>query len=362
MKFFRPLRPLVYGWLAAFLGWGLVSLTLGINFVGGTDIPWTEALRAGIRDQLPWAILTPLLVRFANRQLIDGSTWKRNLPLHLLAGIVIIWGFHQWKLMIDPGPGPHRRPAPISRRDIERPGPPLSPPPAAWDFFHFVSVEIPIYVMIITGAHALRFYRRAERRTGQLARARLNALQTQLHPHFLFNTLNTIAGLVHKQPDKAESVVHMLSDLLRYSLKANPEAEISLLREIEFVEKYLAIMHVRFEDRIGYELQVAPNTLAASVPTLVLQPIVENAIKHGLEPKPEGGKIAIRAWCDSEVLYLKVSDTGVGLKDPAAIQEGVGLTTTRERLREFYGNAASLKIQGQGGTTVSITLPFRLLK
>src|SRR5207244_1647281 len=109
---------------------------------------------------------------------------------------------------------------------------------------------------------------------------------------------------------------------------------------IEFVEKYLAVMHVRFEDRVRYDLQVAPNTLAAAVPTLLLQPIVENAIKHGLEGTPEGGQIAIRAWCDSASLYLQVSDTGVGLKDPAKMREGVGLKTTRDRLREFYGDAA----------------------
>src|SRR4051812_38012242 len=107
MKFFRPLRPLVLGRLVSFLAWSLVALVLGINFVGGTDIPWTAALRAAIRDQLPWAILTPLVFRLANRQLIDGRSWKRTLPLHLVVGALIILGIHEWKLLIDPGPGPH---------------------------------------------------------------------------------------------------------------------------------------------------------------------------------------------------------------------------------------------------------------
>src|SRR5438477_5521111 len=220
MNFFRPLRPLLLGWVFSFLAWGLVALVLGLNFVGGTDIPWTLALSAAIRDQLPWAVLTPLLFRFANRHLIDESTWKRAVPIHLLVAIAVIWGIHQWKILVDSGPGPHRRPPPISRGDVgPHPPRPLAPPPPAWDFFHFASVEIPIYIMIITAAHTLRFYRRAEIRAGQLARARLQALQAQLQPHFLFNTLNTIAGLVHNSPDKADSLLTMLGDLLRFWLK-----------------------------------------------------------------------------------------------------------------------------------------------
>jgi two-component system LytT family sensor kinase len=364
MKFFVPLRPLLKGWLLSLLGWGLVGVALGVNFVGGTDIPWTRALHASIRDQLPWAILTPLVFRFTNRHLIDKSSWKQTVPVHLLLATLIIWSFHQWKAFIDPvGPGPHRPPPTLAKDLDPRAPPPLTEqPPPAWDFFHFASVEIPIYIMIVSAAHTLHFYRRSEMRAGQLARARLQALQTQLRPHFLFNTLNTIAGLVHKAPDKAESVVQMLSDLLRFSLKANPEAEVSLLREIEFAEKYLAIMHVRFDDRVQYELQISPNALPASIPALLLQPIIENAIRHGLESKPEGGKITIRAWCDASLLYLQVSDTGVGVVAPDKIQEGVGLKSTRARLREFYGQAASLEIQSDGGMTVAITIPFRSIE
>jgi two-component system, LytTR family, sensor kinase len=360
MKFFTPVRPLLKGWLLSFLGWGLVGVVLCLNFIAGTGAPWTRALHSSIRDQLPWAILTPLVFRFTNRHLIDKSSWKRAVPLHLLLATLIIWSIHQWKELIDPtGPGPHRPPPTLTQDpDPRTPG----PPPPAWDFFHFASVEIPIYIMIVSAAHTLRFYRRSEMRAGQLARARLQAIQTQLRPHFLFNTLNTIAGLVHRAPDKAESVVQMLSDMLRFSLKANPEAEISLRDEIEFAEKYLAIMHVRFDDRVRYEFQISPNALSASIPTLLLQPIIENAIKHGLESKPEGGTITIRAWCDPTFLYLQVSDTGVGITVPDRLSEGVGLASTRARLREFYGDEASLKIQSDGGTTVAITIPFRSIK
>jgi hypothetical protein len=353
---------LLYGWFLSFAGWGLVAFVLGLNFVRSTNIPWTHALHAAIRDQLPWAVLTPLIFRFAARHLIDHPNWQRNLALNLLIGMIVIWGIHQWKVFIDPaGPGPHHRPT-ISAGDLQPFGSePLPPPPSGWDFFHFASVEIPIYLMIISAAHTLHFYRRAEMRSGQLARARLQALQMQIHPHFLFNTLNTIAGLIHRAPDKAETVVQMLGDLLHFLLRANPESEIPLEREVDFIEKYLAIMHVRFDERVRYELQIAPDTFAASVPALLLQPIVENAIKHGLEAKPQGGKVTIKAQRDMDFLNLRVSDTGVGIRNVEGVVEGIGLTSTRARLQEFYGDAASLEIFSDAGTTVSIQVPFRLI-
>lgn len=360
IDFFRPIRPLVYGWLLSFAGWGLVALVLGLNFVGGTNLAWMQALHASIRDQLPWAVLTPLIFRFTTRHLIDDVNWKRNLALHVITGAAVIWAIHQWKVLADPvGPGPHRRAfisPPGFNSEIERQ---VGPPPA-WDFFHFTSVEIPIYLMIISAAHTLHFYRRAEMRSGQLARARLQALQTQIHPHFLFNTLNTIAGLIHTAPDKAESVVQMLGDLLHFLLRATPASEIPLQREIAFIEKYLAIMHIRFDDRVRYEFQIAHDTLTASVPALLLQPLVENAIKHGLEGKVNGGKVTIQAHREMNFLHLRVSDTGVGIRNLSEVVEGIGLSSTRARLQEVYGDGASVEIFSESGATVLITLPFRL--
>ena len=362
MRFFRPFAPLLKGWVLSFLGWGLAAFLLGLNFVGGTDIPWTRALQAGIRDQLPWALLTPLVFRFASRFPLDRANWKKRLVPHLLLCALTIWGIHEWKVLIDPGPGPHRRPAPISARDLEPPeAQRLAPPPPAWDFFHFASVEIPIYVMIVSAAHTLHFYRRAEIRAGQLAAARLQVLRGQLQPHFLFNTLNTIAGLIHKAPDKADSVLTMLSDLLRFSLEANSAGQVPLARELEFTEKYLAIMHVRYEDRVRYEFQIAPNTLDACVPIFLLQPLVENAIKHGIEPNPAGGQINIRAWRDADLLRLSVSDTGRGMPQPQASKERIGLSSTRVRLRELFGHAAELNLRDGKGVTVEIAIPFRTL-
>lgn len=333
MKFFRPFTPLLGAWALSFLGWGLVGFVLGVNFVGGTDIPWTEALHASIRDQLPWALLTPLVFRFATRHLIDRGTWIKNLLLNSLVGGLVFWGIHQWKILVDPGPG--------------------------WDFFHFASVQIPIYVMMVTAAHTLRFYRRAEIRAGQLARARLQALQAQLQPHFLFNTLNTIAGLVHKSPDKADSVLTMLGDLLRFSLETSGETQVPLQHEIEFTEKYLEIMRVRYGERVRYEFQIARDVRSASVPALLLQPLVENAVKYAIEPNTDRGKIDICASHDGNFVRLSVADTGPGIPRGALLKEGIGLSTTRARLHELYGEQGALETDNESGFTITIKIPFR---
>jgi len=360
VKFFRPFIPLLRGWALSFLGWGMVGFVLGVNFVGGTDIPWTEALHASIRDQLPWALLTPLVFRFATRHLIDRGAWIKNLMLHSLVGGLVIFGIHQWKILVDPRPGPHRHSPQLSAKNFgPQAEPPLEPPPSGWDFFHFASVEIPIYVMIVTAAHTLRFYRRAEIRSGQLASAHLQALQAQLQPHFLFNTLNTIAGLVHKSPDKADSVLTMLSDLLRFSLETSGETQVPLQHEIEFTEKYLAIMRVRYGERVRYEFQIAQDALCACVPALLLQPLVENAVKYAIEPSPDRGKIDIRARRDGNFLRLSVSDTGPRNPHAAPLKEGIGLSTTRARLHELYGEQSSLEIDNESGFTAKIKIPFR---
>jgi two-component system, LytTR family, sensor kinase len=360
VKFFHPIIPLLKGWVLSFVGWGMVGVVLGVNFVSGTDIPWTAALHASIRDQLPWVILTPLVFRFATRHLIDHENWIKNLLLLSLGGTLVIWGIHQWKILVDPGSGSHRHPLAISAKDL---GPQaeleLEPPPSGWDFFHFASVEIPIYVMIVSAAHTLRFYRRAEIRSGQLASARLQALQAQLQPHFLFNTLNTIAGLVHKSPDKADSVLTMLSELLRFSLETSGDTQVPLQQEIAFTEKYLNIMRVRYEEQVRYEFQIAQDVFCACVPALLLQPLVENAIKYAIEPSPDRGRIDIRAWRDGNSLRLSVADTGPGVPPSASLTEGIGLSSTRARLCELYGQQGSLEIENESGFTVKVKIPFR---
>jgi sensor histidine kinase YesM len=220
--------------------------------------------------------------------------------------------------------------------------------------------EVPIYLMLVSGAHTLTFYRRTQDRESSLAIARSEAQKMQLQPHFLFNTLNMIAELVHEEPDKADAMLTSLSGLLRLTMETAGEQELPLRRELEFTERYLTIMHARFEDRLKFQMGIDPATHAALVPTFLLQPLVENAIEHGLGPRLTGGLITIRSRRVGDFLRLCVSDNGVGLNGLKPGPEGIGLGNTRNRLRELYGDAGRLDMQDSGGLIVEISLPFHV--
>jgi two-component system LytT family sensor kinase len=183
-------------------------------------------------------------------------------------------------------------------------------------------------------------------------------LKTQLQPHFLFNTLNMIAELVHTEPERADAMLTALSDMLRLTLEMSGTRVVPLRRELEFVSRRLAIMHARFEERLRFELDVAPDTRAALVPTFALQPLVENAVEHGLKNCPGEGLITIRSRREDTRLRLSVADNGAGLSKLKPLREGIGLGNTSARLRELYGDAATLEIRDSDGVIVEITLPF----
>jgi signal transduction histidine kinase len=194
----------------------------------------------------------------------------------------------------------------------------------------------------------------------RLAQAQLQALRLQLNPHFLFNTLNTITALVHTDPHAAERMVTGLSELLRISLGSVGEQEVPLSRELEVLEHYLDIQQVRFADRLQVHYDVSPGTERAYVPNLLLQPLVENAIKHGIAPRAVSGRISIVARQDNGTLTLEVADNGVGDSGAATAGEGVGLRNSRERLRSLYGDAHRFEAAPQpaGGFRVLIQFPF----
>ena len=205
--------------------------------------------------------------------------------------------------------------------------------------------------------------RRASELEGSLAKARLQALKMQLHPHFLFNTLNGIAALTHDNPKGANRMLVKLSELLRMSLDDEGGQEISLGSELEFIRRYLELEQIRFGDRLAISLEIAPETLEARVPKLILQPLVENAIRYGIAPRSAGGKIIIQADRMQDMLHLRVTDNGPGLSEPNGvhIRAGVGLTNTRGRLTELYGTAQQLELKkGEStGLVVEIKIPFR---
>jgi len=384
----RGLAPLTRGWLVSFLCWGIVAGSLGLEAMPRRQDLWTAMILPGIRDWLPWAILTPLIFRLVARLPIDRQRWKVALPVHLVCGIATVLLCQWWRQEVERRGG-EMQPAPIARgpmgtsvRGMQLPAhpdlataPQMPPcaepgvpgagtefygPPGAYDMLRLATYQLPIYLMLVSGAHTLTFYRRTQERESSLASARAEAQKMQLQPHFLFNTLNMIAELVHEEPDKADAMLIALSGLLRLTMETAGEQELPLRRELEFIERYLTIMHARFDDRLKFQLGIDPATHAALVPTFLLQPLVENAIEHGLGPRMAGGLISIRARRVGNQLHLCVSDNGVGLNGRKMGPEGIGLGNTRNRLRELYGAAAQLEMQDAGGLIIDIRLPFHL--
>ena len=213
---------------------------------------------------------------------------------------------------------------------------------------------------------ATSYYRETGTRArleARLARAQLQSLKLQMHPHFLFNTLNSITTLISEEPLAAERMVTGLSELLRLSLRNAGEQEVPLERELEVLRHYLNIQQIRFQDRLAVELDIDPETLPAMVPNLMLQPLVENAIRHGIGPRATGGRIEVRVTRVGDTLRLRVHDDGVGTAaDAMPVREGTGIGNTRARLAHLYGIQHRFEIGGAPGAgfTVMAEIPFRV--
>ena len=196
----------------------------------------------------------------------------------------------------------------------------------------------------------------------ELARAELDALRVQLHPHFLFNTLNAISMLVRKgETETAVRMVAGLSDLLRLALATVGQQEVPLRQELDFLERYLSLQQIRFPDRLRILMHIDPDTLEARVPSLVLQPLAENAVRHGIAPSIAGGAVEVSAARDGEQLVLSVRDTGVGLMPGAESPGGVGLRNVRARLQHLYPGRHRFQVsnRAEGGVESSLAIPFR---
>ena len=258
--------------------------------------------------------------------------------------------------------------------------PQLGYPPGAgfenyWEAYKFfvsfnLHLSLQIYWAVVGVWSAYNYYRKYRERELQtsqlearLAQSRLQVLKMQLHPHFLFNALNAISELIHRDPDAADRMLTDLSDLLRMSFENLEVQEVSLKQELEFLHKYIEIEQMRFHDRLVVEMQIAPETLDATVPNMILQPIVENAIKHGISPRASGGRIDIEATRANGHLEIKVQDNGLGIPfgDTEHLPEGVGLSNTRRRLRHLYGEKHKFSITSTGaqGVIVGLEIPFR---
>jgi sensor histidine kinase YesM len=304
------------------------------------------------------ALLTFSIFRLAHRYPVDTGRWPRAVGVHILSAL----GFSVLHVVCMLG----MRQLLWGR---------LSALP--WDSFKTVAQNLYLtnldwtlmtYSAIVGLSYALGYYRQAQDRAvkaahleARLAEARLKTLEAELQPHFLFNTLHAISTLVHTNPDAADRMISRLSDLLRITLNRTPAARVPLQEELEFLQKYLDIEQIRFQDRLTVRYDIDPETLDAEVPRLILQPLVENAIKHGVSPRVGPGLVEISAHRDGGALWLEVRDNGVGLSGGARakLHGGVGLSNTRDRLQCLYEGAHALEFSdGQHGLAVRMRIPF----
>ncbi|HLJ46490.1 MAG TPA: histidine kinase [Bryobacteraceae bacterium] len=213
------------------------------------------------------------------------------------------------------------------------------------------------YGSAVAVSYGIRAYQRSAQLEAQLAKAQLQALQMQLHPHFLFNTLNSISALVRNDPEIADEMIQRLGDFLRITLEHASVTDLPLSEELEFVSCYLQIEEVRFSDRLKTSLDIAPDTRNVRVPKLILQPLVENAIRHGIANRPSAGRIDITARRVDGHLRIVVRDDGPGIPGPP--KTGIGLGNTQERLKQLYGDAHRLALENSpdGGLAVTLEIP-----
>lgn len=356
----------VVKWIAIWAVWTLFALFFASQFAlqnqfSRNPVPFWQILSWQMVSGYVWFAISPLILFLARRFPFEIGRWKVSLPVHIGAGIVIAL-FQQGIdtfLLTRLGYPPGREFASFFE---------------AYTFFVFVNLHLSILIYwgvvgIRSAYNNYQKYRERELQTSQLearlAQSRLQVLKMQLHPHFLFNTLNAISELIHRDPDSADRMITNLSDLLRLSFENLEVQEISLKQEIEFLEKYLEIEQMRFHDRLHVDMRVAPDTLDAGVPNMILQPLVENAIKHGIAPRSEGGRIDIDARRNNGHLEITISDDGLGIPfgDAGNVAEGVGLSNTRRRLKHLYGERHRFDLEPleSGGVKVNLVIPFKSL-
>jgi LytS/YehU family sensor histidine kinase len=245
-----------------------------------------------------------------------------------------------------------------------------SPPRSFLPGLHIAAVKIagynlPLYVLVVLGWHAMTYYSELRDRhvksmqlESLLHQAQLQTLRSQLNPHFLFNALHSIAELVHANPKLAEQLILRLGDLLRQVLRSSTEQEVALADELDFIKGYVEIERMRLGDRLQVTWEIAPDALQIKVPSLILQPLVENAILHGIAPIAQPGALEIRAARDGESLHLQVRDTGPGLPQQTSPQRlGIGLSNTQSRLHRLYGSKQRFELLNDKGLVVNIHIP-----
>jgi len=323
------------------------SQTVLLNLSAGIQFKWWRVFLPAVFAWTTWAALAPLVFFVARRFRFDRP-W-RDAFVHVLvaAALTTVHVFAEYVLLGRFG-FPARR---LAFRSFA---------------LYQVHADLVTYAVLVGAWHARDWYARfrdrelrAAQLESRLAQARLEGLRMQLQPHFLFNTLHSISALMHRDVEAADRMLTRLSDLLRLTLESAATPEVPLSRELDFLDAYLEIQQTRFEDRLTVVRDVDPDALDALVPNLLLQPLVENAIRHGVAHRASGGRVEISARRENGRITLSVRDDGPGLVPGA--RQGVGISNTRARLEHLYGDAQSLALDNdpRGGARVTVVAPYR---
>lgn len=370
--------------------WGALVLLFAAPLALTSRISWREAVRFGGSFWALWLLFLPVVAWLSFRFPIERRNLLRRLGLHLLACLLVV-GANRASFRAVAGifPSPPRADAPGRSPDArteatESPGqrpripnpPPRRPldlgPPGALSVFLGLraALDVLVYGSLVGLGVAVTSLRKSEERErraseleARLTSAQLQALRMQIHPHFLFNTLNSIATLIHVDPQAADEMLADLGELLRHSLDTMEDQEVPLAQELEFIGGYLSIEQRRLGERLRVERIIPEELMNALVPALLLQPLVENAIRHGIEPRRGPGLISILGRREGDWLHLVVQDNGRGLSGSdvsRAGHRGIGLANTRARLEGLYGQDQSLTVRKADpeGCRVEIRLPF----
>ena len=323
---------------------------------------WQRIVLAEMAFAYIWAALTPLVLWLAQRFPLERTRLTRSLAIHIFASVVLGFATRAFRdlafiYFVLPYDGSMPPEGLFGKLFFN-----------AYFFFDYGSL---LYWLILLISYATNFQRRyregemrAMRLEAQLAQSQVQALRMQLQPHFLFNTLHSISALVHKDPDAADKMIARLGDFLRLTLDSAGVQEVELRQELDFLRGYLDIERIRFKERLTVEMTIEPQALVARLPNLILQPIVENAIRHGIAPRTDAGRIEIEARRLKGSLQVRITDNGPGLagngKNGRILKEGVGLANTQARLQQLYGSDSRLDIANtaKGGLTVTLEIPL----
>ena len=311
--------------------------------------PWLPLGGAALNVYL-WLLITPLVLWVGYRFPFARGNFQKNLLLHFIFGILsgvirhFIFTLGIWSLGFAPNQS-------LNLLFFSLP-----------NFVVSISLSLINYTVIVAIQQGYLHFRESQEQAFRLQQVELEVLKMQLHPHFFFNTLNAISALMYRSPEEADRMITKLADLFRVSLQKDKTPVISLKEELDILRAFLQIHQTLMGKRLKIEWKIEPETLDALVPNLILQPLSENAIQHGLSPLEEGGRITICAETQDGKLFLQVSDDGSGFgANSNSRNGGIGLSNLRTRLENLYGDAHEFSINERagGGVTVKIEIPFR---